>query len=250
MTEDQQEKQGKNLIPNPVNQALLAGGASGLASLAASLFFDVPGEQAFKMASGVFLSGSCYSLYISWSDNRNKGKPRKRTPRGRQIPFNHGRGTQKIDMEYSVEQGGYVLRETYFQAFKRKIYGHPARSMPIRTIEEIARPEILDEFIFWSQGVQLRKVHVDLFLKSAWRNRANGKGLSKRRWVRDFSQRPAWYKELSPAWFFAIRQLLYSAQEFTGQQLIIEQANQWSMLAIEPYQLIRILKWYEYERRK
>jgi hypothetical protein len=156
-------------------------------------------------------------------------------------------------MEYSLERGGYMVRETYLQALKHKFLGNP-RQVKTPDVSPVNKPKVLSEFIFHShydgQIIQLRKVHVDLFLKSAWRNRQNGKGLSARRWVRNFSQRRAWYKELSPLWYYAMRNLLYDAQVFTGQQIVIELNNQWSSLAIEPYQLIRILKWYEWEKRK
>jgi hypothetical protein len=242
--QEQEKRQPKNLIPKSVSDALLAGGATGLVSLA----FGVPSEYAPRVA----LAGAGLSLYLSWSDSRYKTRPKRRR-KGRQIPFNHGRGSQQIDMEYSLERGGHMVRETYLQALRRKISGNP-RQVKTPDVSPVNRPKILSEFIFHShydgQIIQLRKVHVDLFLKSAWHNRQNGKGLSARRWVRNFSQRPAWYKELSPLWYYAMRNLLYDAQIFTGQQIVIELNNQWSSLAIEPYQLIRILKWYEWEKRK
>jgi hypothetical protein len=247
--ETQQERAKTNLIPNPLNQAFLAGSAAGLASLSGSLFFDVLPDQAFKMASGVFLAGAGFSLYLSWYDGRARAKPRKR--RGRQIPFNHYRGSQKIDMELSIGQPGYVTRESWPERLNRWVYGKGEAKIDVKPTALVPRPAELDEFVFLSQGLQLREVHVKLFLKSAWRNRKNGKGLSERRWVREFSQRPAWYQELSTDWYYAIMRLLADCQRGLGYQLIVyNRGNNWLNMANEPFMTMRLLKWHESEKRK
>jgi hypothetical protein len=241
MTEAKQEKP-KNLIPKPVSQAFLAGSSAGVLSYV----FGVPVEYLPRVA----LAGAGFSLYLSWQDSRHETKPKKK--RGRSIPFNHGRGSQKIDMEYSMAAGGYLVRESYWQAIKRKLSGTP-RSAVIQS-QPVTRPKILDEFIFIShykgQAIQLREPHVKLFLASAYRNRANGVGLSMRHWERRRSQRPAWYKELPPLWFRGMSMLLWNTQKYLNRQIVITLDNQQSFLAVEPFELFILLKWYECEKGK
>ena len=158
MTNDQQEKQPKNLIPKPLSQAFLAGSvASG-----ASLVFGVPVEYAPRIA----LAGATWSLYLSWSDSRNETKPRKRKPIGRQIPFNTATGRQQIDMEFSVSQGGYIDRETWQDTINRLIFGRK-ETRPVREIKPVSKPDILSEFTFHSQGIQLIESEVKAFLQIA-----------------------------------------------------------------------------------
>lgn len=241
MTETQQEKP-KNLIPKPVSQAFLAGSSAGVLSYV----FGVPVEYLPRVA----LAGVGFSLYLSWQDSRLETKPK--TKRGRSIPFNHRGGSQKIDMEYSMATGGTLVRETYWQAIRRKVFSGNLSGQPI--INPMVRPKLLDEFIFIShyrgQVVQLREKHVKLFLSSAYRNRANGVGLSMRHWERRRSQRPAWFKELPPLWFRGMSMLLWNTQKYLNRQIVITLDNQQSFLAIEPFELFILLKWYECEKRK
>jgi hypothetical protein len=240
MTDTQQEKPKQNLIPSSFYQAFLAGGAaSGLA-----IAFGTPVEYGPR----IFLAGSCFSLYLSWRDSRYQTAPRKK-PKGRQIPLNSLSGQRKINMELVMSQGGYITRESYLDGFKRWLSGGPK---PVaRQVETVNRPKELDEFVFYSQGLQLREKHVKLFLTSAWRNRQYGKGLSVRRWVRNQSQRPAWYQELSPTWYYAMIDLLYKAGDYTGWQLVVRYHNGWLSLVDGNIRLtLSVLKWYEYETRK
>ncbi len=233
-----------NLIPKPVSQAFLAGAC--VSSL--SFVFGAPVEYFPRIA----LAGAGFSLFLSWQDSRYETKPKSKK-KGRQIPFNSHEGRQTIDMEFSIAQGGYAVRETYFQAIVRKLLGG-SRPMVAKDIEPVDKPGVLSEFIFIShyqgQDVELREKHVKLFLASAWRNRANGKGLSKRRWERNRSQRPAWFKELSPIWYFGMSVLLWDAEKYLKLQLVIRTGHQWYALAIEPRELYGCLKWFESERRK
>lgn len=150
-----------------------------------------------------------------------------------------------------MSSGGMVLRETFPQAIWRKIRRKPAPHQQ-RVNKPAARPAILDEVIFTShykgQAIQLREKHVKLFLASVYRNRANGKGLSMRRWIRHRSQRPAWYRELSPIWFYGMSMLIWDAQRRLNKQLVVTLDNQQSFLTVEPHELYAILKWYEYEK--
>ena len=238
MTDNQQVKP-KNLIPIPITQALLAGSAAS----GVSFVLGVPAEHIPRIA----VAGASYSLWLSWQESRLKTTPNKK--KRRQIPFSYGNGSSKIDMEFSTSTGGYVTRETYFQGLWRIVFGTP--KLTPGPIKSVSRPNELDEFIFHSQGLQLREKHVKLFLQSAWRNKANGKGLSARRWVRNFDQCPFWYKELSPNWYFSIMDLLYKAGNYAQWGLIIEYDNGWKSLADGDLRLtLSVLKWYEYEKGK
>jgi hypothetical protein len=245
MTESRQEKP-KNLIPKPVSQAVLAGAsASSLAYV-----FGVPLEYAPRIA----LAGAGFSLYLSWQDSRHTTKPKKRN-KGQAIPFSSVHGTREIyrDLEYSMSQGGILTTESYIQALGRKLLGDP-RHRQMSPVTSMERPVLLDEFIFHShyrgQIIQLRERHVKLFLKHAWRNRANGKGISWRYWDRNRSQRPAWYKELPNIWFPAMLMLIWNTQKYLNRQLVITLDNQQSFLAVEPFELFIYLKWYECEKGK
>ncbi len=235
MTDQKQEKQPNWLI-KAGGDAVLATGIVGLASLVVG----VPPEYIPRVA----LAGTSYSLFISWQHSKAKEKPRK--PKGRQIPFNLG---EDIKMEYSLERGGYILRESYVQAAWRKIARKGSRPL-VKSVESVDKPRELDEFMFHSLGLQLRQTHIKLFLNRAWKWRQFGKGLSAREHVRNFSQMPAWFQELSPAWFYAMLDLLRCAGDFTGFHLVVEYENGWRSLINEPFLTMRILRWYESERRK
>jgi len=241
----EQQPQSKNPIPKPVYQAIAAAVVAG----GSSFVFGVPIEYVPRVA----VAGIVYSVFQSYSDIRYQVSPRVRRPRGRQIAVNTVNGSRKIDMEYSVSQGGYIVRETYAQAIKRFVFGKPQADKRQPEIK-VNRPEALDDFIFRShyqgQVVELAETHVRLFLQSAWRNRANGKGLSQRRWVRERSQRPAWYQELSPVWYYGMSMLLWDAQKALKRQLVIETGYQWYALNVEPRQAMGLLKWYESIKRQ
>lgn len=239
MTEARQEKpKSKNLIPPSFSQAFLAGASSA----AVSYVIGVPIEHIPRVA----VAGAGYSLFRSWQDSRLLSAPKRK---GRQIPFNHGENQSKINMELSVAQGGYITRESYFDSVKRLVLGNP--KLKTREIQNVDRPSELDEFVFYSRGLRLREKHVKLFLQSAWRNREYGKGLSARRWVRNFERRPVWYRELSPAWYYAMIELLWNASEYTRWQLIVKYDNSWLSLVDGDLRLtMNILRWYEFDRQK
>ena len=243
MTDAPKEKEKTNLIPKPVSQAFLAGASA--SSLA--VVFGVPIQYAPRVA----LAGVGFSLWLSWVDSRNEARPKKR--KGRAIPFSTVQGVKNVypdEMEFSTSQGGYITRKTWKETF----FGHRDRLRAVRVIAPIERPKSLNEFIFRTiyqdQAIELREVHVKLFLNSAWRNRRNGKGLSVRHWERRRSQRPAWFRELHPIWFRGMSMLLWNAQKCLDKQLFITLGNQQSFLTVEPRELFGWLKYYEYEKRK
>ena len=227
----------KNLIPPSFAQAFYAG----LVLFGLSFTLGVP----IEFIPRVTVAGMSYSLFLSWRSSKGLGNKSKG---GRLIPFNHGQGSSKIKMEFLTSTGGYIARESYWQAIVRKLSG--SRKVADRIVAPATRPNELDEFTFYSQGLQLREVHVKLFLRLAWRNRQYGKGLSARRWVRNFSQRPAWYQELSPAWYYAAMDLLWRSGKCTGYHLVVRYENSWLSLVNEPALTLNVMKWYEYDRRK
>lgn len=246
MTDQKQEKPKQpNWLIKAGGDAILAGGAFGLGALVAG----VPSEYIARVS----LAGAGYSLYISWKHSKEKDGPRQVKNRGRSIPFTTIRGTKNVypddTLEYSTEQSGYILRESYGQAAIRFILRKGSRPV-VRSVEPVSKPRELDEFMFYSMGMQLRQTHVKLFLNRAWKWRKFGKGLSARQHVRNFSQMPAWYQELSPVWFYAMLDLLGKAGNYTGLHLVIEYENGWRSLVVEPHLTMRILRWYEIERRK
>jgi len=240
MTEARQEKpKPKNLIPPSFTQAFLAGASSA----AVSYVIGVPIEHIPRVA----VAGAGYSLFRSWQDSRLLTAPKKK--QGRQIPFSYGEKQSNINMELSIAQGGYITRESYFDGIKRVILGSP--KLKVREIRNVNRPSELDEFVFYSRGLRLREKHVKLFLQSAWRNREYGKGLSARRWVRNFEQRPSWYRELSPAWYYAMIELLWKAGDYCEWHLIVRYDNSWLSLVDGDLRLVlNVLKWYEYDRQR
>ncbi len=246
MTDNQKQEKPKqpNWIIKSGGDAVIASCATGLASYV----FGIPIEYMPRVA----LAGGAFSLYISWSHSKSKERPKKKQ---KGIPFTTYKGTKYINpysddkLEYSIEQGGYILRETYAQAIWRKVSRKGSRPV-IKPVESVSKPNELDEFVFHSLGLQLRQVHVDLFLKRAWKWRQFGKGLSARQHVRNFSQMPAWYQELSPAWYYAMLELLRCAGDHCHFHLVVEYENGWRSLINEPHLTMRILRWYEIERRK
>lgn len=243
MTETKQEK--RNLISPSFSQAILAGTvASGLATA-----FGTPLEYAPR----IFLAGSCFSLYLSWSDSRTETKPKPKTKHGRSIPFTSAQGVKQIyrdDMEFSIKQDGFIYRENYLQVVTRKLFRKYLKQSAITN--PIDQPKIINEFVFRviynNILIELREQHVRLFLKSAWRNRSGGKGLSVRHWERRRPQRPAWFRELPPYWFRGISVLIWNCQKSFNRQLVITLDNQQSFMVIEPHEMFGLLKWHEIER--
>lgn len=234
MTENTKDKRS-NLIPKPISQAFYASLAAG----GGSLVFGVPLEYAPRIA----LAGATWSFYCSWLDSRNETKPKKRK-QSRQVDFTSYQGRRKIDLEYSVASGGTMIRETYWQALKRKLSG---TQRPARVIEQVEKPRILSEFIFRSQGIELLESEVKAFLQIAWRNRDRGRGLSARFWLREISRRPGWFKPLGRTWYTAFLMLLVNAEKVTGRSLVIELGYQQHGLRYDARQTYVILKWAESE---
>jgi hypothetical protein len=113
----------------------------------------------------------------------------------------------------------------------------------------------MTEFIFYGQyqgkEMQLLESDVIRFLNAAWRaekRHKKGTGLSQRRWDRNMSQRPQWYKNLGTSWYYALIDLLWEVEEMSGRQLIIPVGWQQNALARDPHQTLEALKWAQAEK--
>ncbi len=230
MTDQEQEKPKQpNWLIKAGGDALLAGSFAGSGSLLASLIFD----WSIETVPQVSLAGFTISLYTSWLNSKEKDKPK--TKKGRSVPFNLGE-KGRIDLEYSQQ---YMVREDYSSGLKRLIFGKKEEPMVRQTMSKPTKSRYQNEQVFRSYHdnyeVELLAVHIKLFLKSAWKHRDYGKGLSHRRWVRNTSQRPQWWKDLGNYWYQAFINLLREAQRLLRKQLVIKTRNNWYRLKFDDW---------------
>lgn len=194
------------------------------------------------------LIGGGFSFFWYWG-TANLTKPTKAKARGGSIGpgsivVNTVNGSRKVSRKgfnYQPYQPGYVSRETFPEIIRRLVKGKPRiRQAPLRA------PVTLREFVFHShykgQLVELAEDDVRRFLRSAWRNRQRGSGLSQRRWDRDRRLRPQWYKDLGPHWYYALLALLREAQQITRRQLVVCTGPQWYALTCDPHTTLGRLK--------
>lgn len=223
MTKQKQESKLKSY-----QDAAKAAIIGGLVSLA----FGVPVEYVSRVA----LACGAYTLFLSLKNSVIKTN--------RMIPYNSANENRNIKFDYVAS--GYIYRDTPGDWLKSLFSKKPDKP-------QVRRPATLDEFTFrvFCKGsfVELKETHVKLFLNDAWRNRSNGKGLSARRWVRNRSQRPGWYLDLSPIWYYGLRELIAQAQYWLKIQLIVSSGNNWYHMSMPPREFYNLLKWYEIERR-
>lgn len=199
-----------------------------------------------------FVCGSSFSLFWYWGSS-NLTRPKKAKPRHGgggpgHVIVNSVNGTRKVPLEKGFEYAPrFVSRETYPQAIWRKIKIWGGKPEPRQAINQPTKPKWMTEYIFLShydgQEVQLLESDVTRFLNSAWRYRKWGRGLSERRWVRDISLRPQWYKNVGPTWYYALINLLWEVEEVSGRQLLIPVGWQQNALARDPHQILEALKW-------
>jgi hypothetical protein len=216
--------------------------ALGLGSSAFAVVFQGP---AFNWAC----IGAGFSLVFYWG-SANLTSPKKTKPkRGRAGPghvvVNSVNGTRKVPLEGGFEYAPrFVSRETWGETLRRFVMGRPE---PRPAFDQPAKPKWMTEYIFLShydgQEVQLLESDVTRFLNSAWRYRKWGHGLSERRWVRDISQRPQWYKNVGSTWYYALVELLWEVEAISGRQLIVPVGWQQNALARDPHQTLEALKW-------
>ncbi len=187
-------------------------------------------------ASSLFWYWGCANL------GRPKTKRATRTP-GRRILVNSGNGSRS--MVFNQVAGGFITRESYLAAIlrwaKRKPKVHPQA-------DRIDKPRWMSEQVFSSHykghPVQILESDATRFLIAAWRHRSQGSGLSERRWVRGFKDRPQWYKNLGTQWYYALINLIDETETMSGRQLIVINFEaQHYTLTRDPHETLEALKW-------
>lgn len=210
------------------------------------------GSSAFAVvAQGPALNWAClgagFSLCWYWgSANLTKPKKAKRRQASpKTITVNSANGSRKVslegDFEYSIYETTQINRETWGETLRRLIRGKPEVTRP-----DPSPPQVAREFVFQSHydghTVELREDDVRRFLRTAWKHRQRGRGLSQRRWVREWKERPQWYRDLGPYWYFAFRNLLVEAKHFTGCQMVVKTSLYWEQLARDPQITLGLLR--------
>jgi len=100
------------------------------------------------------------------------------------------------------------------------------------------RMQVADAFYFQYANWQIPGTVAHRFLRLAYLNRKNGRGLSERYWVRGPGRRLAWW---NPYWFAPMLQLLALAQDASGIQLVQEMQNQWRVLVYDGHYTFAVL---------
>lgn len=177
-----------------------------------------------------------------------KAKRATRAP-GRRILVNSFKGSRS--MVFNQVAGGFITRESWGEGFLRLVRGKP-RVRPQAPV--IDKPRWMSEQVFSShykgRPVQLLESDVTRFLIAAWRHRSQGSGLSERRWVRGFKDRPQWYKNLGTHWYYALINLIDETETMSGRQLIVINIEaQHYTLTRDPHETLEALKWAESQKR-
>ena len=208
----------------------------------------------------VLMGGLCgFGLSLGWSglstiaegiadgkrDGREGNRPFGRKERHkRQLVVNTSSGRKQVSIPQSFEyQPGYIVRETWLDAAKRIVFGATEPPYTIPHSATVKPPEI-DEFKFFSRGIQLLESDVLRFLSNAWRNREKGRGLSERRWCgKNGETLPGWFK--GTEWYWAFIHLLAEAEALTGIQVVIVKRNGWKLLLHTPRATYALLRYAE-----
>ena len=226
-------------VAKPFVDAVALGGAS-------AAFAVVSNGPAMNWG---LIGWGCSLAWYWGSSNLVRGKKKRTSSVGRSITVNSLSGSRQVSIFNQVAPQ-FIARETVPEMFSRWVRGTPARAP---SAPRINKPAILDEFVFHSQCgghlVELLEGDVTRFLLSAWRNRDRGSGLGQRRWVREWRQRPQWYKDLGPSWYFAFAVLLQQVEQASQRQLVIEQGHQQYALKYDPHKTLEVLKWAEATKR-
>ena len=210
------------------------------------LFASVAREP---VSSWAFIGGGL-SLFWYWG-TANLSRPKaKRTTRtaGRRILVNSA--NESRSMVFNQVAGGFIARESYLTPILRWVKGNP-RVRP--QTDRIDKPPWMSEQVFSShykgRPVQLLESDVTRFLIEAWRHRSHGSGLSQRRWVRGFKDRPQWYKNLGTHWYYALINLIDKTETMSGRQLIVINVEaQHYTLTRDPHETLEALKWSESQK--
>lgn len=157
------------------------------------------------------------------------------------VVVNSANGSRKVALGFNY-QPGFVSRETWGETLRRLVWGKDDPA-PRPVIDKLNVPR---EFVFQShydgQLVEIREDDLRRFLKVAWKYRFRGVGLGHRHWVREWRDRPQWYKDLGPHWYRAVIVLLREAQQVRQCQLVVCIGYQQYALARDPHVTLGILR--------
>jgi hypothetical protein len=198
------------------------------------IFEARPGDLVFGAGVG-FLAGLAWNgaepriaKWIAGNEKRTRKVKEIHPSKGRRSIYHDGRNIP-INFEAALVNGqpGFIARESILQSFRRLIAGK--RQPRIIESQAVARPPEIDEFKFYSQGLQLLESDVLRFLQNAWRNNQRGRGLSERRWCgKNRETLPHWFK--GEGWYWAMMNLLANTEEKTHVQIVAIKGNGWKML--------------------
>jgi hypothetical protein len=193
------------------------------------------------------LLGAGFSLFWFWgSNNLTRPKRSKKSKTAASVGagtvvVNSATGSRKVALGFNYEPR-FVSRETWGEILSRWVWGKDEPA-PRQVID---KPTTSPEFVFLShyegQPVELREDDVRRFLRTAWKKRQRGRGLSYRYWVREWRDREQWYKDLGPHWYRAFLVLLREAQRVRERQLVVCTGPNWYSLARDPHITLGILR--------
>ncbi len=223
---------------------------------AAALGLGCGGPAAFTSAGfwAGFVAGSSFSFMWHWG-NGNLSRPKAtkvKSSRGRQREINVQGKPWAFD---HVAPGQFVTRQSAIKDFLGFLGWRKQKSAQRNTTPAIPKPRWMTEQVFHSHcnglPIQLLEKDIIRFLRMAQKLQkkwGKGKGLSERTWIRFAGERPLWYQELPrPAWYEAMKELLYAAQKYSGKQLIVEVGPRQIALAREAGEIMEALRWLEAE---
>lgn len=199
-------------LPRPPDY-LLVPVLVGCFGVSVSVLANEPLGTGFFGGLSVGLAGELASIYIPRvaGGRSRRGNSRRQAPTGAFAYSIPAGGKVRIE----PETGGWLSVGGFrdFIAPRKR----PGSLRPTRP------PVFANERVFWSLGVELSGSVVETFLRSAWRLRAKGKGLSARRWTgkNNVTLPNIWEHDF----YWPTMNLLYEAETVTGRQLIIEEAG-------------------------
>lgn len=187
-----------------------------------------------------------FSLFWFWGANnltrpkRGKKATSAASVGAGTVVVNSATGSRKMSLGFNYEPR-FVSRETFREIVKRWVFWGKDDRLPVIDKQTVPR-----EFVFQShyegQTIELRENDVSRFLRTAWKERQRGRGLSHRRWVREWKERPQWYKDLGPYWYKSLLVLLREAQQVRKCQLVVCTGPNWYALGRDPHITLGILR--------
>lgn len=228
---------------------------------ATALALAVGGPAAFSGNFwGGFVCGSTFSLGWYWgSENFFRPKAQGQPHKQKQTKLVNGKPWtfDQVALD-QVAPGQFVTRQNIFKDFLDFLGVGNRKPMQRNATPQTPKPKWMTEQVFHSHyngfPLQLLERDVIRFLRLAQKyqkKRGKGAGLSERTWSRNAHLRPLWYQELPcPAWYRAMMNLIYAAQQYGDKQLIVEIGPRQIALAREANQVLEALRWLEDQRSK